>query len=168
MSAHGWPEPAQRAVGRGAVRTAEARREWVLKRNCSLAPGQLAAIFASLAVVSAVIAAAVALSGGWLVVPFTALELLALGAAFVVYGRHAADFERIVVEPGRLVVESVSGSRSSRFEAMPGWTRVEYDGARRGLVRLVGQGRVVSVGRFLAEPQRERLARDLRDSLHGA
>ncbi|UCE30409.1 MAG: DUF2244 domain-containing protein [Burkholderiales bacterium] len=144
------------------------RREWMLRRNCSLAPLQLAAIFASLALVSAVIATVVALNGGWMVVPFTCLEVAALAFAFVVYGRHAADFERIVLEPGRLVVESVSGNRSSRFEAMPGWTRVEYEGGRRSLVTLVNQGRATSIGRFLPEPQRERLARELRMSLQGA
>lgn len=73
------------------------QQEWLFKRNCSLAPRQLAVIFGSLAAVSLSIATVFAARGAWMVLPFACIEVMALGAAFVVYARHAADYERIVL-----------------------------------------------------------------------
>ena len=70
-------------------------QQWVLKRNCALRPRQLAACFGVLAAVSLAIASIFAWHGAWLVVPFACLEMGALAVAFVVYARHAADYDRI-------------------------------------------------------------------------
>jgi uncharacterized membrane protein len=65
--------------------------EWVLKRNCSMAPGQLFGLFLALCVVSLGIASFFWFQGAKLVMPFAWLELIAVGGAFLVYARHAAD-----------------------------------------------------------------------------
>lgn len=142
-------------------------QEWLLKRNCSLTPGQLAWIFSGLAVVSMTIAGAFAAQGAWLVVPFACLEVLALGVAFVIYARHAADYERIVLSPDRLLVETCRGERLRQESWAPAWTRVQYTGARRELIGLVAAGRRVDVGRFVSEASRGDLARQLRRQLQG-
>jgi len=54
-----------------------------------------------------------------MVLPFTCLEVLALGVAFFVYARHAADYERIVLAPRRLVVERSLGKAFDRIEYEP-------------------------------------------------
>ena len=82
--------------------------EWVLRRHCSISPLQLALAFGSVALLSGVIAAAFASFGAWGVIPFAGLEIFALAVAYVVYARHTGDFERIVLAPGRLVVEVVA------------------------------------------------------------
>ena len=143
------------------------QQEWLLKRNCSLAPRQLAAIFGALAAVSISIAAVFASRGAWLILPFACIEVLALGAAFVVYARHAADYERIVLCRDCLLVETCRGDRLRREECEPAWTRVEYSGTRRELIGLVAAGRRIDVGRFVPESERRDLARQLRAQLHG-
>ncbi len=143
------------------------QQEWLLKRNCSLAPRQLAVIFGSLATVSLAIAAGFAAMGAWLVVPFACIEVLALGAAFVVYARHAADYERIVLCRDCLLVETCRGDRLRREQCAPAWTRVEYGGSRRELIGLVAAGRRIDVGRFVPESERPDLARQLRRQLRG-
>ena len=143
------------------------QQEWLLKRNCSLAPRQLAVIFGSLAVASLVIATAFAAKGAWMVLPFACIEVLALGAAFVVYARHAADYERIVLCRDCLLVETCRAARLRREECTPAWTRVEYTGTRRELVGLVASGRRIEVGRFVPESDRPRLARQLQRQLQG-
>jgi len=143
------------------------QQEWLLKRNCSLAPSQLAVVFASLGSVSLMIAGVFAASGAWLVLPFAVVELLALGVAFVVYARHAADYERIVLCRGCLMVETCRATRLARAECPAAWTRVEYQGSRRELIGLVAAGRRIEVGRFVPESDRPDLARQLQRQLQG-
>ncbi len=143
------------------------QQEWLLKRNCSLAPRQLATIFGALATVSLSIATMFAVQGAWLVVPFACIEVLALGAAFVMYARHAADYERIVLCRDCLLVETCRGDRLRREQCAPAWTRVEYSGTRRELIGLVAAGRRIDVGRFVPESERRDLAKQLRSQLQG-
>ncbi|MFK7967375.1 MAG: DUF2244 domain-containing protein [Burkholderiaceae bacterium] len=136
--------------------------EWLLKRNCSLSPAQLALWFGSLASLSLLIALAFAMMGAWLVVPFAVLEISALGLAFVMFGRHAADYERIVAQPGKLTIETSLGSRVDRIEQRADWFRVEYSGRPRDLVQVVTARQALSVGRFAPASARPRLANELR------
>jgi uncharacterized membrane protein len=143
------------------------QQEWLLKRNCSLAPRQLAVIFGSLAVVSLAIATAFASRGAWLVLPFACIEVLALGAAFVVYARHAADYERIVLCRDCLLVETCQAARLQREQCNPSGARVEYAGTKRELIGVVAAGRRIDVGRFVPESERPRLAKQLQRQLRG-
>lgn len=143
------------------------RQEWLLKRNCSLAPRQLATVFGALASVSISIAAMFASAGAWLVLPFACIEVLALGAAFVVYAHHAADYERIVLCRDCLLVETCRGDRLQREQCPSAWTRVEYSGTRRELIGLIAAGRRIDVGRFVPESDRRDLATQLRSQLQG-
>lgn len=140
-------------------------RQWLLKRNCALTPRQLAAWFATLGAVSMGIALFFAMQGAWLVVPFACIELTALGVAFFVYARHAADYERILVGPRRLVVERSVGRAFDRIECEPEWVRVEYAGTHRAPVRLLAGRRQLEVGLFVPDEQRRDLAQQLRESL---
>lgn len=140
---------------------------WLLRRNCALSPCQLGCWFGTLGAVSLAIAALFASWGAWPILPFAFVEVAALGLAFVVHARHAADFERIVVSPGRLVVECETGGALERVECVPDWIRVEYDGARREPIRIVAGRREVTVGRFVPDGGKEELVRQLRASLAG-
>lgn len=139
--------------------------QWVMKRNCAMSPRQLAGWFGSLAAVSLLLAAFFAVKGAWLVVPFTLIEIAALGAAFVWWSRHATDYERIVVGRGLLSVESSSGERLRRVERRPAWVRVEYGGARRDSIRIVSSGEAIEVGGLVPDDRRAALARELRGAL---
>lgn len=140
-------------------------RQWLVRRNCALSPRQLGAWFGTLAVVSVGLAGVFAAHGAWLVLPFTAVELLALGIAFVAYARHAGDYERIVVTPERIVVERCLAGKTAQEEVGPQWARIEYESGRRGVIRLVAGRQRVAIGRFLPEECREKLVRELRASL---
>ena len=99
--------PAQGTHSHGAVL-------WLLKRHCSLTPAQLGWLYVSLCGVSLGIAAFFWAQGATMVMPFAWAELLAVGAAFVVYARHAGDGEKIVLEGGQLVVELETAGRTER------------------------------------------------------
>ena len=84
---------------------------WLIKRNCSAGPRQLAMVFGSLVAVSFAFGLGFAAFGLWMVLPFVGLELIAVGAAFFCYGRHAADFERICDPARRRCRSSMSKAR---------------------------------------------------------
>lgn len=59
----------------------------VSKPHCSISPAAFACVFASLAGVVLAIGAGFAMMGAWLVMPFSGLEALLLGGAFVLHAR---------------------------------------------------------------------------------
>jgi uncharacterized membrane protein len=155
--------------GRVSVPDAQGPREWSvqwqLRRNCSMAPIQLLAIYASLCVVSMGIAAVCWSQGATLVVPFASAEILAVGVAIWVYARHAADNECIRLKPGQLVVEHANGRHTERVEFQPDWVRVEPEHGDGSLIELSGRGQRIAVGRFVRPELRRQLADELRWAL---
>jgi uncharacterized membrane protein len=141
---------------------------WFLKRNCSVTPAQLGLLYASLCVVSLGIAGFFWRQGATLVLPFAWLELAAVGAAFLVYARHAADGERISLQDGRLVVELESAGRLERAEFGRDWVRVEPRSDGRSLIEVSGRGRSVKVGRYVRPELRPALAQEIRKALREA
>jgi len=118
--------------------------QWLLKRNCSLAPSQ---------------------QGATLVMPFAWLELMAVGSALLIYARHAADRETICLQGSVLSVERITGSRTERVDLASDWVRVEPRSNDRSLIELSGQGCRVCVGRFVRPDLRRPLAEELRWAL---
>ncbi|MGZ8254330.1 MAG: DUF2244 domain-containing protein [Burkholderiaceae bacterium] len=146
---------------------------WLIKRNCSASPTQLAAVFGSLVAVSFAFGGVFAALGLWMVLPFVGLEVVAVGVAFLCCGRHAADVERIELANDKLTVERVEGDRSRRWEFDPRRVRVEVDERGKGLgvrvqVRLTSRGEELEVGRHLLDEKRAVLARELLTALRSA
>ena len=136
--------------------------EWVLKRNCSLAPSQLLAVYASLCVISLGIATYFWSLGATLVMPFAWFELFVVGLALLAYARHASDVERIALLAGRLTVEHQNGGRVERAEFTSDWVRVEPREDDRSLIELSGRGQVIAVGRYVRPELRRALADEFR------
>jgi len=139
--------------------------DWLIKRNCSVSPRQFVGFYVSLALCSTTIALLLAVRGAWLVAPFTAIELLAVGIAFVIHARHAVDYERIRLFPNRLVIEQACAERLTQFEFNPRWVRVEPGVSPRAPIAVVSHGRTVAVGQHLAHYRRVQFANELRGSL---
>jgi uncharacterized membrane protein len=139
----------------------------ILKRNCSISPAGLLHAYAGLSIVVLGIGAGFALAGAWPVLPFAGLEVLGLGAALVLYARHAADYERIVLDRGRLVVEVAEAERRMRYELDPRSVRVrvEKGAGERARVLLQDGKEELEVGRHLDAEARVRFAAELEKRL---
>jgi uncharacterized membrane protein len=133
-----------------------------LKRNCSISPAALAGVFMALALLVLAIGAGFALAGAWLVLPFAGLEVLLLGAAYVLYARHAADYERIVLDAGRLTVEVAQAQTMSRYEMEARRARVYLEKER---VVLRGAQEQLELGRHLDANTRVQFAAELQKRL---
>ena len=138
---------------------------WLLKRPCSLAPVQLAWSYVYLCLISLGVAAFFWAQGATLVMIFASIELLAVGAAFLLYSRHAGDAEKIVLRDGRLVIELETAGRTQRAEFNREWVRVEPKDGDGSLIEVSGQGTSVRVGRHLRPELRPALAREIRFAL---
>jgi len=125
-----------------------------------MSPAGLAKVFAALALLVLAIGAGFATMGAWLILPFAGLEVLLLGAAYVLYARHAADYERIELDAGNVTVEVAEGARTARYE---------MDGAKvsleEGRVVLRDAKEKLEIGRYLGAEARAEVAAALEKKL---
>lgn len=166
MSTASLPRPNTLRFGAERLSSTQGWRvEWLLRRNCSLAPRQLMAVYASLCLVSLGIAAVFWAHGATMVMPFAWLELLTLGGALFFYAQHAADRECIALTSECLLVEHQCGWHTERVAFRPQWVRVEPGASARSLIELSGQGRAIAVGRYVRPELRQGLAQEIRLAL---
>ena len=142
--------------------------EWLLKRNCSLSPRQVALAYGLLCLFAFAIAAAFAVHGIWFVFAFALLEMAAVGLALLHYARHATDHEHIVLSEGCLLVERVLAGELSQVRLDPCWTRIALPGRQRTLIQLESRGVKVEVGGFVSEEIRQEVAQELRRELRAS
>jgi len=125
-----------------------------------MSPAGLAKVFGTLAVLVLAIGAGFAAAGAWLVLPFAGLEATLLAGAFLLYARHAADYEHIELAGGRVMVEVASGASKARYE-LEG-ARVTMEDGR--LVVRNGKQQL-EIGRYLGAEARAELAAELEKTL---
>jgi uncharacterized membrane protein len=135
---------------------------WSLERNCSLSPRATAKAYALLCGVSLVIALAFFALGYRLVLVFCGLELLALGAALLVWGHHVGEGEVVSVHADTVRIDRRRGAARARVELPLAWTRVIEEDAR---VLLACGTRRVEVGTQVGWPRRRRFAQELRRAM---
>ncbi len=142
--------------------------DWRLRRNCSVTPAQLASVYGLLCVVSLGIGLFFWSYGAPMVLGFAGLDLLAVGAAFLMYARHATDGEWISLQGASLVVERETAGRRERTEFDRQWVRIESVAGRHGLIAVSSRGQTVEVGRFVRPEMRRALAGEIRQALRVA
>jgi uncharacterized membrane protein len=154
----------------------ESNSRWVLKapRHNSLGRSQRWAIFAGVCAVGLAFGLFAALVlGAWVVLPFTGIELLAIGAAFVWWDLHANDYEAIVIEGDTLKITRRFGRLDQQCELQRAWAQVSREakpsgwGGRRKLV-IACKGRAVTFGEFLNDAGVSECQRLLRERLQSA
>ncbi|TAG25183.1 MAG: DUF2244 domain-containing protein [Burkholderiales bacterium] len=145
---------------------------WKLLKNCSVTPKQLGWFYVSLCVVSLGISTMFWTLGAKMITPFAILELTVVGAALLVYARHATDGERLVLQGNQLLVERSHAGKVSRAEFNREMVRVEPHIDDRSLIELSEgsgrNGRRVQIGRQVRPELRSHLARELRMALRTA
>ncbi len=109
-----------------------------------------------------------ALSGAWMVFPFAGVEILLVFFAFRYVERHAADYECMVLEDERVVVERRHSKKIERYEFNRHWAQVSFTeprGRARGRLVLRSHGREVEFGVHLNGEQRAAVACRLKEHL---
>jgi len=133
----------------------------VTRPNSSLPVAKRLLFFMVMLLLSMVISVGFALVGAWLILPFSGLEVLALGWALYYISCHDNDYESIVVSGGSLVVEKRSHRSISRTEFQRYWVKVVVLPASTGgrcRVWLRSGGKEVELGEFVNDEERMALA----------
>lgn len=142
---------------------------WVLSPTRSLSWKQACQLVAAIALASFAIGFFFLFMGYPLVLPFSGLEALAVAAAFYVVLRDGQNREVVRITDERLVIEKGNQMPEQSFEFSRYWVRVELRPARfrmhpRQLV-VGAEGRMVELGRFLTDGERESFAKTLINAL---
>jgi uncharacterized membrane protein len=138
----------------------------VARHRAGLARGSRWIAFGVAASASLGVAVSFAVAGAWPVLPYSALELAVLGAAFFAVERRARNFERLTVDGDRVIVERSVGGRIERREFNRWWLKVEMEGgdnaAREPELRLRFAGEAMDFGKALPPGRRVEVAQALR------
>lgn len=138
------------------------KREWLLKKNCSMSPRQVGAAYGALCGFLIVVGVVFALHGAWFVFGFAVLEIGLLVAALLHYALHACDCEYVVFSDGGLIVERIKGGKFEQIRLDACWTRIAMPDRKRSLITLESRGVKVEIGGFVGEEMRQQVARELR------
>ena len=141
----------------------------IITPNCSISWRHLVIFYIATCCVAMIIALFFALQGKWLIVPFSGLEMLALGGALYISSRNSHYREVITSSDKRVKIEK--GIRRIRhqwvFERC--WLRLqdESDDGEKGRrkIALGSHGTYVEVGGFLSDIEKDELAFRLKDCI---
>jgi uncharacterized membrane protein len=141
------------------------RHEWLLKRNCSMSPRQVAHAYGLLCVFVLAIGFGFALMGLWFAFVFAVIEIGAVALALLHYARHATDQEHIALSDGCLLIERIEAGQLQQIRLDPCWTKIAVPSRRRTLIQLESRGVKVEVGGFISEEARQKVAQELKREL---
>lgn len=138
--------------------------EFYLKRNCSISPTQLAAIFIFLGVISVLLGLIFFSLGATLILPFSFIEVFALVAAFFYNALHANDYERLRVDANNVYFESKFGRKYYEESFLKSLTRV-LPSDHNGLIKLSHRQRNIHFGKNIHFRLRSFLEIEIRQAL---
>ena len=137
-----------------------------LAPNCSLKAAGAVLFFGSICLFSLTFSMFFALHGFWPVLPFWALEMLALGLALHASMRRAKYTQTVLITDSQISLVTRSRRGAQKQEFARHWTKVRLRSPQRrhgtSQLTIESHGRAYEVGSFLTEEDRCRLAERLR------
>ena len=140
-------------------------KRWQMRRNCSLTPKQLFKFYIVLVCLSLIVAIGFLLAGAWVIPIFTALELSAVTIGFLIYCRHALDYETIEIEDKRLLVKKFIGHKETLYEFNTQRAKIELPIAGSKIFKISQADLQVELGQFIRHEQQLALIAQLRACL---
>jgi uncharacterized membrane protein len=137
-----------------------------LAPNCSLKPAGAMLFFAATCLFSLGFALVFVFQGFWPVLPFWALEMLALGLALKASMQRRKYTQTVLITDSRISLVTLSRRGTQKQEFARHWAKVRLRSPPRrhstSRLTIESQGRACEVGSFLTEEERCRLAERLR------
>lgn len=140
-------------------------RRIILRPNASLTERQATLLLVAIALVMAGIAAGFAMLGLWLVLPFSGAEWLLLMVCFKLSFKSCKVQEVITITETAVVLEKGRDLPEQTYQFQRAWMSLDWIKPQikgypsRLSFRL--HGKQIEIGHFLAESEREALAREL-------
>ena len=141
----------------------------VLSPNCSITWRELVLFYLFTCLVAIAVGLFFTLQGMWMVLPFSGLEMLALGIGLYLTSRKVYRKEVITLDSDRIRIEKGVQRAVQRWDFKTPWVRIidEPRDGRNSRRRLaIGMhGAAVEVGSFLANSEKDALAFQLKDCI---
>lgn len=141
----------------------------VLSPNCSISWRELVMFYLFTCVVAIAIGLFFTLQGMWMVLPFSGLEMMALGIGLYLTSRKVYRKEVITLDAERTRVEKGVQRAVESWEFKTPWVRIidqPRDTRNPGRRVAIGMhGAAVEVGSFLANPEKDELAFRLKECI---
>jgi uncharacterized membrane protein len=142
-----------------------------LAPNCSLTPAAAKRFFGCTCLFSLVFSLFFTVLGFWPVLPFWALEMLALGLALHASMRRRLYTQTLLITESRISLVTRSRSGEAKQEFARHWAKVRLRSPRTRLspsqLMIESSGRACEIGSFLTEEERCLLAKRLRSLVGG-
>ena len=142
---------------------------FVLSPNCSISWRELLLFYLMTCFVALAVGLFFTLQGLWFILPFSGLEMLALGVVLYLTSRRVHRREVISLDPERTRIEKGLHRIDQSWEFSTPWVRVIDDcpgGRGAGRTLAIGMsGESVEVGSFLANWEKDALAFQLKDCI---
>ncbi len=141
----------------------------VLSPNCSISWRELVIFYVITCVVALAIGLFFTFQGFWLVLPFSGLEMLALGSCLYLTSRKVYRQEVITLERERTLIEKGVQQVDQSWEFDTPWLRlIDHKSGPRDSQRKLAigsHGNYVEVGNFLDNTEKDALAFQLKDCI---
>ncbi len=138
----------------------------VLSPNCSITWRELVLFYLFTCLVAIAVGLFFTLQGMWMVLPFSGLEMLALGIGLYLTSRKVYRKEVITLDPDRTRIEKGVQRAVQSWEFKTPWVRIidePRDGRNPRRRLAIGMhGAAVEVGSFLADSEKDALAFQLK------
>ncbi|KPV41396.1 hypothetical protein AN478_02125 [Thiohalorhabdus denitrificans] len=152
-------------MGEGEHSPGPEDQRFVIRPNRSLSWRGAKRYFGLQALASAAVALPLAWLGAWLILPFTAVALVAVAVSFYLVLLRTNRIEVVWLTENQVAVERGRRGPEERTEFPRSWVQVVLEPAEKRLgtnhLFLRAYGRQTEIGAFLTNEERERLARDL-------
>jgi uncharacterized membrane protein len=114
---------------------------------------------------SSLIATYFLIQGIWMILPFTIIELTALGIALLIYARHALDYESIAIDGSSVTVEKNIGGKLERHEFNTKWLQLKQEEDGKRLIRIEQSDQELPIGIFVPVDARAQFFKDLHQQI---
>lgn len=138
---------------------------WLLQRQPALSSKQWALLFLSLALPTVLVSLPFLWRGYWQVLACALLELGAIGLCLHHCARHAADYDRIEIGAGAILIEQCRAGLRRRCRLDPWTTRLTVPRRETDPIRLQDRDCCLSLGQKTGAALRLQVARELRRCL---
>ena len=142
-----------------------------LAPNCSLTPPGARIFFLATCLFSLAFSMIFVVMGFWPVLPFWALEMLALGLALKSSMRRRLFTQTVTITDSQVSLVTRSRRGEAKQEFARHWAKIRLRSPRTRLypsrLTIESRGRAYEVGSFLTEEERCRLAKRLRNLVGG-
>jgi uncharacterized membrane protein len=105
------------------------------------------------------------LAGVWVIPIFTFLELSAVTIGFLIYCRHALDYEAIEIDGKRLIVKKFIGYKETVYEFNTQWAKIELPSEGSKTFHISQSSKRVELGQFIRQEQQIALITQVRACL---